>query len=62
MEREQRMKAMETAAAEAATNHFVPAAVRVGIAAMVEELREQRARLDAVELAIFGGSDGKNGR
>jgi len=45
----QRMKEIQAAAAEAALNGLIPASLRTGIAAMAEELREQRARIDALE-------------
>lgn len=51
MDRNERMKKIEAAAAEAATNPLIPASIRVGIAAMAEELRDQRARLEGVERA-----------
>lgn len=47
----ERRKAIDNAVAVAATNPLVPIAVRVGLAAMAEELRELRdlaqAQLDA---------------
>lgn len=49
---------MREAAAVAATNPYVPAAVRVGIASMVDELLEQRQRIADLELAILGGARG----
>lgn len=48
MTREERKKAIDAAVAVAAGNAFVPAAVRVGLAAMAEELAELRDRLDRV--------------
>lgn len=55
MERDARMKAIASAAAEAANNALLPVSVKVGIAAMAEELRELRARLDAVEAVVGDG-------
>lgn len=50
MTREERRKAIENAVALAAGNVLVPVAVRVGIAAMVEELRDHAERITALEL------------
>jgi len=49
MDRAERLKAIENAVAVAAGNPLVPAAVRVGIAAMAEELRDVVGRLVVVE-------------
>lgn len=49
MTREERRKAIETAVAEAMHNYLVPASVKVGIAAMAEELRALNERLIRVE-------------
>jgi len=46
---------LENAAAVAAQHAFLPAAVRVGVAALVEEAKDARERLDALERAIFSG-------
>lgn len=55
MTRADRLKALENAAAVAAQHAFLPAAVRVGVAALVEEAKDARERLDALERAIFSG-------
>lgn len=49
MTRDERLKAISNAVALAAGNPLVPAAVRVGIAAMAEELRDVVGRLVVVE-------------
>jgi hypothetical protein len=49
MNRVERLKAIETAVALAAGHPFVPAAVRVGLAALAEELRDVVGRLVVVE-------------
>lgn len=45
---------MSDAVAVASGHGFVPAAVRVGLAALVEEAMEQRERIDALEIQITG--------
>lgn len=45
----ERLKAMENAVAVASADFLVPTALKVGLAAMVEEIKEQRARLDTLE-------------
>ena len=49
MTRDERLKAISNAVALAAGNPLVPAVVRVGIAAMAEELRDVVGRLVVVE-------------
>lgn len=48
----ERVKAMDNAAAAASANPILPAAVRVGIAALVEEVRELRAELARADRRI----------
>ena len=50
MTKDQRRKAIATAIAEAQHNAFVPQSVKVGLAAMSEELRELDIRLARLEL------------
>jgi hypothetical protein len=45
----ERDKALENVVALAAVNPLVPAALRVGLAVLVEELRELRARVTTLE-------------
>ena len=51
MDQDQRRKAIASAVAEASANAFVPTAIKVGLAAMAEELtelrRESAGRYDA---------------
>lgn len=49
MKQDERRKAIANAVAVASSHAFVPAAVRVGLAAMAEELRELDARLRNLE-------------
>ncbi len=49
MTREERERVMATAVAVAAVNPLVPGALRVGLAALVEEVRELRARIKILE-------------
>ena len=49
MTRDERLKAISNAVALAATHPLVPLPVRVGIAAMAEELRDVVGRLVVVE-------------
>ncbi len=46
---DERRKAIANAVAEATHNAFVPTAIKVGFAAMAEELRELNARLGRIE-------------
>jgi hypothetical protein len=53
MKRANRLKAISTAVAELSGNLLVPQAVRLGFAALAEEVEELRARLDSLEAATF---------
>lgn len=51
----ERKKAIETAVAAAVGNAWLPTAIKVGLAAMGEELRELRAEIEKLK----GASNGK---
>lgn len=52
MTRDERIKAINTAVAVAAGNVFIPAPVRVALAAAVEELEAQNVRLVELERRV----------
>lgn len=58
MTRDERRKAIANAVAAAAGNALVPTAVKVGFAAMAEELREQDARIQKIE-TMKGDTNGR---
>ena len=52
MQQGERDKALENVVALAAVNPLVPAALRVGLAVLVEELRDLRARVAEMERSM----------